>query len=168
MTKSIFFPIILVAIFIILVGLIYQGNLDQLLLRFSINPKVNQKSLQILKIENLEINAEVAKTDKERSIGLSNRTSLNENSGMIFVFPKDSTPVFWMKDTKIPLDIIWIKDGVIVGIEKNVQPEIGIHDSSLKKYTSPKKIDYVLEVNGGFSEKNNLKPDQTISGLEQL
>lgn len=155
MFKSIFLPIIAVAGFIILVGLLSQGKLI----------KVKAKSI---KIDTTEINIEIAKTNDERSKGLSNRTSLNENTGMIFVFPKNSKPVFWMKDTKIPLDIIWINDNKIIGIDKNVEPELGIVDIKLKKYPAPDDVDYVLEVNAGFSDKNNIKLDQTISGLEQL
>lgn len=155
MFKSIFLPIIAVAGFIILVGLLSQGKLI----------KVRAKSI---KIDTTEINIEIAKTNDERSKGLSNRTSLNENTGMIFVFPKNSKPVFWMKDTKIPLDIIWINDNKIIGIDKNVEPELGILDAKLKKYPAPDDVDYVLEVNAGFSDKNNIKLDQTISGLEQL
>lgn len=155
MFKSIFLPIIAVAGFIILVGLLSQGKLI----------KVRAKSI---KIDTTEINIEIAKTNDERSKGLSNRTSLNENTGMIFVFPKNSKPVFWMKDTKIPLDIIWINDNKIIGIDKNVEPELGILDAKLKKYPAPYEVDYVLEVNAGFSDKNNIKLDQTISGLEQL
>ena len=52
--------------------------------------------------------------------------------------------------------------------EKNVQPEIGKSDSELEKYVSPSTIDYVLEVNAGFSDKNNIRSGQMISGLEQL
>ena len=87
---------------------------------------------------------------------------------MIFVFIKNSKPTFWMKDTKIPLDIIWINDNKIVGIEKNVQPEVDRKDSELTKYPAPSAIDYVLEVNGGLSDENNIKVGQSLSGLEQL
>lgn len=155
MFKSIFLPIIAVAGFIVLVGLLSQGKL------------IKEKSKSI-KIDTTEINIEVAKSNEEKSKGLSNRISLDENSGMIFVFSKNSKPVFWMKDTKIPLDIIWINDNKIIGIDKNVQPEPNVVDSKLKKYQSPFEVDYVLEVNAGFSDKNNIKLDQTISGLEQL
>jgi len=110
----------------------------------------------------------IAKSSGERAKGLSERSSLPEDQGMIFVFTKDSKPIFWMKDTLIPLDIIWINDGKIVKIDKMVKPEPGVKDSDLKKYSSQSAVDFVLEVNGGFSDKNGLKIDQTLSGLEQL
>lgn len=164
MFKSIFLPLIAVAAFIVFVGLLSQGKLDFIFKKTS--PTIqNQEKVSI---GNIEIKIEVAKTNEERSKGLSNRTQLDNESGMIFVFEKNSKPVFWMKDTKIPLDIIWINDNKIVGIEKNVQPEPNTVDSKLTKYQSPSSIDYVLEVNGGFSDKNNIKIGETISGLEQL
>ncbi|HCR35730.1 hypothetical protein A2130_02925 [Candidatus Woesebacteria bacterium GWC2_33_12] len=156
MFKQIFLPLIAVAVFITLVGLLGQGKLT---------PKV---SLKTIKIDNLEISVEVAKSADERAKGLSGREKLDENSGMVFVFDKNSKPVFWMKDTLVALDIIWINDNKIIRIEKNVQPEIGKTDSELKKYTAPSIVDYVLEVNAGFADKNNIKIDQMISGLEQL
>lgn len=165
MFKSIFLPIIAVAAFIILVGLLSQGRLDSILKNVS---PIKKDVSKTIKINNLEIKVEIAKSNEERSKGLSNRTQLDSNTGMVFVFSKDSKPIFWMKDTKIPLDIVWINDNKIIGIEKNVQPEIGINDRNLKKYPAPASIDYVLEINGGITDKNNIKVDQTISGLEQL
>jgi len=165
MFKSIFLPLIGVAVFIIVVGLLSQGKLDFILKSVSPNLKTNQK---VVKVNGVEINVEVAKSNEERAKGLSNRSSLDEKSGMVFIFPKDSKPVFWMKDTKIPLDIIWIFDNKIIGIEKNVQTEIDKKDDELKKYAAPSTSNYVLEVNAGFSDKYDIKVDQTISGLEQL
>lgn len=167
MFKQIFLPLIAVAAFITIVGLLSQGKLDFLLK--NINPNLNSnKNSKIVKINDIEINIEVAKTNTEKSKGLSNREKLDENSGMIFIFEKNSKPAFWMKDTKISLDIIWINDNKIVGVEKNVQPEPNKKDSELKRYSAPSSVDYVLEVNGGFSEKNNIKIGQSLSGLEQL
>ena len=165
MLKSIFLPIIAVAVFISFVGFLSQGKFDSLFKTITPTPSSSYKTI---KIEDIEIQIEVAKTNEERSKGLSNRTKLDEKSGMVFVFPKKSKPVFWMKDTKIPLDIIWINDNRIVGIDKNVEPEPNVIDSKLTKYPAPDDIDYVLEVNGGFSDKFNIKLDQNLSGLERL
>lgn len=165
MFKQLFLPIIAVAGFITIVGLLSQGKLNSLL---KIPPSTPKTELKIVKINNIEVGVEVAKTAEERSKGLSNREKLAENNGMVFVFTKDSKPIFWMKDTKIALDIIWINDNKIIGIDKNVQPELEKSDSELKKYSPPVTIDHVLEVNGGFSDKNNIKVGQMIFGLEQL
>jgi len=163
MFKSLFLPLIAVAGFIVFVGLLTQGKLEFLTSRMP-----TDSNFKIIKVNNTEIKIEVAKTNEEKSKGLSNRESLGEKNGMVFIFDKGSMPTFWMKDTKIALDLIWIKDNKIIGIDKNVQPESNINDADLKKYSAPSSIDYVLEVNGGFSDKFNLQPDEMISGLEQL
>ena len=165
MLKQVFFPIIAVVAFIVLVGLLTQGKLGFLIPTASPIPVANTKTIRV---NNIEVEVEIAKSDEERSKGLSGREDLDRNGGMIFVFNKDSKPTFWMKDTKIALDIIWINDDKVVGIEKNVQPEIGKPDSEMKRYTAPSSIDYVLEVDGGFSDRNSIELGQTISGLEQL
>lgn len=170
MFKSIFLPIIGVAAFITIVGLFSQGKLNFL---FSGNsPIISTKSdvlkEKTIKISDIELKVEVAKTDSERAKGLSNRSSLDQNSGMVFVFSKNSSPIFWMKDTKIPLDLIWIDDNKIVGITKNVQTEPNVSDNYLKRYQAPTHVDYVVEVNAGYSDKNNIKVGQSLSGLEQL
>lgn len=165
MFKSIFAPILGVIAFITIIGLFSQGKLD-----FLFKNKISQvkTSAKAVEINNIKIDIEVAKTNEERSRGLSNRTNLPEDSGMVFIFDKDTRPTFWMKDTKIPLDLIWINDNKIVGIDKNVQPEPNVSDAKLKRYPSPSAIDYVLEVNGGVSDKKGFKVGQMISGLEQL
>lgn len=165
MFKSLFLPIIAVALFIVLVGLLGQGKLD----KFVKTPDKNiESSDKIIVIENKEVKVEIAKTSEEKSKGLSNRVKLDPDSGMVFVFAKNSKPVFWMKDTKIALDIIWINDGKIIAINKNVEPELNKKDSELKKYPSPSEIDYVLEVNAGFSDKNGIKIGSSVQKLSDL
>ena len=164
MFKSLFLPIIAVAVFITLVGLLSQGKLDKFIKTTDNN---NQQAKSIV-IDDKEIKVEVARTNIERSKGLSNREKLEENSGMVFVFDKNSKPSFWMKDTKIALDIIWINDDKIVSINKNVEPEPNKSDSQLKKYPAPSEIDYVLEVNAGFSDKNGIKAGSTVQKLSDL
>ncbi len=165
MFKSIFLPLIAVAAFICVVGLLSQGKLDFIIKGLIPVEQTSQKSIMI---GSNKIQVEVAKTNEEKAKGLSNRNSLDENSGMIFVFNKDSKPVFWMKDTKIALDLVWVNDNKIVEINKNIQPEIGKKDSELKKYSTSSNVDYVLEVNGGFCDKKGIKVGQSLSDLEQL
>ena len=71
------------------------------------------------------ITVEVADTAESRRIGLSNRESLYSNAGMLFVFDETlSTNCFWMKDTLIPLDMVWLDDEKrVVTITENVTPE---------------------------------------------
>ena len=83
---------------------------------------------------------------------------------MLFTFdPQNVTPGFWMKEMLIPIDIIWIEGGHVVKIDKNVEaPKENTPDSELKIYTPDTPIDYVLEVNAGFSDKNSIKVTDTV------
>lgn len=166
MFKQIFLPIIAVAAFITIVGLLGQGKLNFLFSMATPSPKPVTK--QITLDNKTKIDVEVARTSEERSKGLSNRDSLSQNSGMVFVFTKDSKPTFWMKETKISLDIIWIDNDKVIGIEKNVPTELGKKDSELKRYPAPAAIDYVLEVNSGFSDTNGIKIGSSVQKLSDL
>jgi hypothetical protein len=83
---------------------------------------------------------------------------LDENDGMLFVFDDEDFRTFWMKDTLISLDIIFINsDLVVVNISENTTPM-----DTQKIYSSDEKVKYVLEVNGGWSEKNEIKKGDKI------
>ena len=100
------------------------------------------------------VNAELAETMEERSQGLMYRERLEEGEGMLFVFETESTHSFWMKNTLIPLDMIWIgKDMRVVHIEHAVP----CTTENCKSYTPNKPALYVLETNAGFAEKNGIK-----------
>lgn len=90
---------------------------------------------------------EIANTLETRAMGLMHRDSLPQNGGMLFVFDVLSWPKFWMKDTKISLDMIYIgEDGVIKGIHENAIP----HDTT--PITPPIPAIAVLEIAGGSSK----------------
>jgi uncharacterized membrane protein (UPF0127 family) len=78
---------------------------------------------------------------------------------MLFIFPNEEKHFFWMKDMLFPIDIIWINNAKeIVYIDENTSiPETNTPDYNLPLFSSPKPVSYVLEVNAGFSEKNNIK-----------
>jgi uncharacterized membrane protein (UPF0127 family) len=112
------------------------------------------------------VHAELALTQGERSRGLMYRTSLEENSGMLFVFTTDDVYSFWMKNTFIPLSIAFIdRQGVIVNIE-----EMRPHDERL--VASKRKVRYALEMNTGWFGKRGIRPGmQAVFGetlLEKL
>ncbi|TSC96800.1 MAG: hypothetical protein Athens101426_40 [Parcubacteria group bacterium Athens1014_26] len=109
-----------------------------------------------VKINNSVFEVEVAKSLAELSKGLSGREGLAESKGMLFVFSFSGKNGFWMKDMKFPLDIIWIKDNRIVGIEKNVPPPATAAEG-LKIYYPPESINKVLEINAGLSDKLGIK-----------
>lgn len=110
---------------------------------------------------NLNIQAEVAKNAYQLAKGLMFRKSLDENNGMLFVFNDEKNRTFWMKNTKISLDLIFIsKDKKIVDIKENFLPCLNI---SCPSYTSTQSAKYVLEVNAGFVEKNKIQIGEDIS-----
>ncbi len=101
-------------------------------------------------------NVELAKTAEEKSRGLMFRKNLDSNKGMLFVFKKEGDYAFWMKNTLIPLDIIWINENKeAVFISQNTPP---CPEESPCLYIIPNKnAKYVLEINGGAAEKIGLK-----------
>ncbi len=102
----------------------------------------------------------IARTEEERARGLMFRSSLNENQGMLFIFENEELYSFWMKNTLIPLDIIWInKEGKIVHIEHNVLP---CSQENCLTYVPKEKAIYVLEINGGLAEKYNFREDDIV------
>ena len=94
------------------------------------------------------IEVEFAKNDEERALGLMYRSSMDEHQGMWFIFPEEAPRSFYMRNTEIPLDIIYLdKDKKVVSIAKNARP---YDETSLP---SEKPALYVLEINGGLSDK---------------
>jgi hypothetical protein len=88
---------------------------------------------------------ELARTEAERNRGLMYRSSLAADAGMLFLFEKPSALTFWMKNTLIPLDMIFIGgDRRIVGIVENAEPQ------TLTSRRVDGLAQYVLEINGGF------------------
>ena len=101
--------------------------------------------------ENKCFNVEIADTSEKRRTGLMNRESLAIDSGMLFTFEKEGSYNSWMKNTLIPLDIIWIdENNKIIYIEKNAKP---CKTEQCEFFSSNKKALYVLEINGGSAEE---------------
>lgn len=94
---------------------------------------------------------ELTVSESEKMRGLMFRESLDEDKGMLFVYDQEGIYPFWMKNTLIPLDIIWIdSDMKIVHINRNTQPcEVDVCPS----IDPEKDAMYVLELNAGISEK---------------
>jgi len=162
--KKVFIPIIGVAIFIVAVGLLTKNVQRGKFLNIFSKPSITSEKKNEVKIGNAAIAVDIADTDEERKKGLGGRTSLSEGSGMLFIMPQEnSNPGFWMKDMIIPIDMIWINDGKISKIDKNIQPpSSGTPDSELTVYRSNAPTDYVLEVPAGSSDKNGFKEGDTL------
>ena len=149
MFKQIVLPIVGVMAFIVVIGLYFQKSSKT----NSLPPGATPPPAKLVLVNGREVKVEVADTEEKRKVGLSGRTELAENTGMLFVFnPQNVKPIFWMKDTLIPLDLIWINDNKVVQIDANVQPpKAGTPDSQLAKYTPKEPVDYVLEVPAGYA-----------------
>ena len=88
--------------------------------------------------------------------GLMERESLAEDRGMIFIFSDEKIRSFWMKNTLIPLDLIFMAaDGRVVDIKKDFLP---CQSDPCETYSSAGPAKYVLEINAGQVDKNNIKP----------
>ena len=95
------------------------------------------------------VNVEVVQKEEELHRGLQFRKSLDPGRGMLFIFQKSGPYAFWMKDTLIPLDMIWMDDTrKIVHIEHNVPPCAA---DPCPRYTPTAEALYVLEVNAGYA-----------------
>ena len=98
---------------------------------------------------------EIVSNQEELSKGLMFRESLNKNSGMLFIFPEEDIHNFWMKNTLIPLDIIWINSAKeIVFIQKKAQPCL---EEPCEIFTPDKEALYVLEINSGIAKEIGLE-----------
>ncbi len=103
------------------------------------------------------VRVELARTDAERSRGLMWRERLDPDAGMLFLFEESEPHGFWMKNTLIPLDMIFIgDDGRIVGIVESAAPQT----------TTPREVGapsrYVLEVNGGFCAARGVRAGDRV------
>lgn len=135
---------------------------------------VDSRKLQILDISDpttpklkAELNVEIADTDETRSKGLGGRSSLDPNSGMLFVWETRSIPNFWMKGMKIPLDFIWINDDKVVDLLPNIRPpEEGQSDDTLPRYAPVTEINRILEVNAGYISAHNIKVGDKVQFAE--
>lgn len=160
--KKLLLSLASVMVFIIIVGILTQKT-DKGELKL---PNVtNEVKIKQITIGNKELSAEIVDTDALRRKGLSEKTSLTDNEGMLFVFDRQNTSVsFWMKDMKMAIDIIWIDDGKVVQIDENVPaPKTGTPDKDLRLYKPQTTIDYVLEVRAGFSKKYGIKQGTSVN-----
>jgi uncharacterized membrane protein (UPF0127 family) len=117
-----------------------------------------------LTIDNTTFNVEVASTSLEQTRGLSFRTSLGPDDGMLFIFSTGTVQTFWMKDMNFALDMIWISGDTVAGFTQNVPaPAPGAQLWELPIYPSPANTDKVLEVSAGTVARYNIKVGDSIT-----
>lgn len=123
---------------------------------FNFNNKNRPPSVMI---NGKEISVEIVDTPLSRQQGLSDRENLDVGSGMLFIFGDKQPRSFWMKNMNFPIDIIWIDDDKVVKIDENLTPE---GETPENHYNSKAPVNYVLEVNAGFSAQNNINIGDSV------
>jgi len=116
-----------------------------------VNPPLTEGRLILA--DRVTVTAELARSTDEKVRGLSNRPLLASGRGMAFVYDRPQPIGIWMKDMRFPLDIVWIREGRVVHIEKNAPP---------LPPGGPEKVytaigDIVLEVPAGFTTDKNIR-----------
>lgn len=116
------------------------GKMEQVKLSFASSPP------------EYEVLAKIAKTSKEKALGLMNIKTLAPNSGMLFYYGKPDNYQFWMKNTYLSLDIIFMDcQWKIIDIKENTEP------LSEKIISANKESCYILELLAGSCKKNHIK-----------
>jgi uncharacterized membrane protein (UPF0127 family) len=106
-----------------------------------------------------QFQVEIADDPVERSRGLMYRREMADEHGMLFDFGGEEPASFWMQNTYIPLDMIFIKaDGTVESIAERTTP------LSQKSVVSKGPVRYVLEINGGLSDRLGIAPGDKVSG----
>lgn len=131
--------------------------LAALVVACSQSPQVVTVRLTVPGGEDVTVRAEVRDDDEGRAAGLMFREKLAEDEGMLFVWPESGRRTFWMKNTPLPLDMLFIRNGRVVAViawakpfdETNLDPGV---DS-----------DSVLEVNGGFAQRHGIGVGSLVS-----
>lgn len=121
------------------------------------NPKLKTGKVSFPEAKNEAVTVEITERDEDRQRGLMYRKSMPEDRGMIFTFEERENHRFWMHNTCIPLDMLFIdRDGTIVGIEENTSTM----DDSTFEVGCPSS--YVLELNAGWTRKHGVKAGQKV------
>ena len=105
---------------------------------------------------------EVARTPQDRARGLMDRESLARDAAMIFVYADEAYRSFWMKNTIIPLDILFLDShGVVVDVQ-TMTPQVGVPDSELTSYPSAAPARYAIEMNAGLATELGVEPGAQV------
>jgi uncharacterized membrane protein (UPF0127 family) len=119
---------------------------------------VNYKHDLTINVNHQTINAEAAINGDQQTRGLGGRTCIQPNEGMLFIFNKEGTYPFWMKDMLFPIDIIWInKEHKVVHVAYSVQPS-----TYPQSFSNDQPAQYVLEIKDGQANKIRIKYGSTI------
>jgi len=132
--------IIIGLLLLILIGSLFYFMMDQL----------KRRATYVAFAKDIKITVELAQNDATQYQGLSDRKSLCQTCGMLFVWPDHEVRHFVMRNMNFPLDIIFISDNKVVKIESNLLSE---GSSPQNTYSSDVPVNYVLEINGGLTDR---------------
>jgi len=108
---------------------------------------------RVIQVAGRSITVSIADTQSTRKRGLSGRTGLGPDEGMLFIFPEDDWYAFWMKDMRFAIDIVWLSsDGTVITIAPSVSPKTYPHS-----FIPSAPARYVVELPAGFAREYNLK-----------
>lgn len=163
--KKIIVAAIIIIVLALLVLISAIKNKDESRTNTEITEKIEGKVVEKIEgnsvtvsIDGNILKAEVADTTEKRTLGLSGRESLGENSALIFVFDTPGKYGFWMKDMNFPIDILWLnRNNKIIGITKNAKPE-----DFPEIYYPAELVSTVIETNAGWIEKNNISFESEV------
>lgn len=108
---------------------------------------------------------QVARTEEQRELGLMSVTKLAPHTGMLFVFDQDGPVAFWMKDTLIPLDMVFVGSN---GFVRSVAADVPVVPESTPDSAIPRRegdAKYVIELAAGEAAKDGIVPGSQIAGL---
>ena len=117
---------------------------------------------ETLRVDNATFVVEIASTTLQKMTGLSFRTSLAPDRGMLFLFGTSSVQNIRMQDMNFPLDMIWIGGNTVRGVAHNAIPQPGDPLWRLTIYSSPSGTDKVLEVNAGIAAQYGIQAGDTV------
>jgi uncharacterized membrane protein (UPF0127 family) len=115
----------------------------------------------VVRIGSTDIPVEVAATQRMQSLGLSRREKLPATSGMVFVFCPPKVQRFWMMNTSIPLDMLFVRDNQIKKVCADAQPFSGTPDKAPR--FGDVLVSEVIEVNAGFAKQHDIKEGTRVS-----
>ena len=150
-----FKPALFIAAFVLVAGFCHDSAIAQ---NAEAASKTKLDKLVILsKDKRHRFSVEIADTPKEQRKGLMHRNHLEQDRGMLFVFDNRKMRAFWMKNTHIPLDMLFIgKSGRIRHIHHNAKP------NNRRRISSQVPVRAVLEINGGLARKYGIDKGDTV------
>lgn len=151
---------------LLLMAVLLAAFISLALVPSSRNPSINSEGSVTFHDSGgpLVLDVELADTPQEHATGLMNREFLSESEGMLFIFEGDSQRSFWMKNTLIPLDMIFINSSLdIVHIVDDARPCEASYSYGCPTYKSALPAKYVVEANSGFAENHGIEPGQRVS-----